>query len=249
MALVPYSLRLIRPLLKTLRHDLQRRPRVLTFSYPDVIASVDDVRTIFREELGDKEMEFRPDTAEILNWHKAHSITDRVVDTAWLFNALGCDYAAVDLTEGRGGEFLHDLSHSFPQDFRRRYPEQFDFIFDCISNQCFNVAQAMANAWDVCKVGGYVMHITPVQQVNQGFWNVSPTAYYDFYEANHGEIVTYRHPVGTYVDADEVKLESWIRCRGVLDDTMNMILVRKLKDTCIHWPIMKKFQLRPDCKR
>lgn len=246
MALVPYSLNLIRPILKTLRHDrAPERPRVLTFSQPDIIANVDHVIRIFAEEIGDKVPVIREDTPAILNWHKAHSITDRIIDTPWLFETLGCDYWCIDVAKGRGREELMDLSYPVPLELRG----MFDFIFDCISNQCFNVAQAMANAWESCKVGGYVLHITPVQQVNQGFWSVSPTTYHDFYEANHGDIVTYRFPVGTYAATDEVTLEPWIRCRDVPDDTMNMVLVRKLKDAPITWPIMKKFQLRPDCKR
>jgi poly-gamma-glutamate synthesis protein (capsule biosynthesis protein) len=31
-----------------------------------------------------------------------------------------------------------------------------------------------------CRVGGYILSVTPVQMVNQGFWNISPTAYHGF---------------------------------------------------------------------
>jgi len=54
---------------------------------------------------------------------------------------------------------------------------------------CFDVATATFNAWRAVKVGGALLNVAPVTMVNHGFWNVNPTAVYDFAEANGGAVV------------------------------------------------------------
>lgn len=256
MPLVEYSLRTLRPIIQQLKADLApERPRVLGLSNPDLIIHPATLIKIFRDELprerprGDC-LRGRSDAEGIIKWHKAQKITDQVIDTQNFFESIGCDFTSVDIVEGRGGEFIHDLNYPWPMTFSRTFPSFFNLVIDIISNQCFNVAQAMANGWDAVTVGGYMLHVIPLNLVNQGFYNVSPTAFYDFYNANGGEILVDSFPVGVYdapqcaTDIDPVR-----RLRNVPDDTMNLFIVRKVKQQHTRWPIMTKFVRYPDAKK
>lgn len=239
--LVPYSLHILKDLADRLRSDPGSTGRALCLSHPDVIATPEAVEAIFG--LAGGSLSLRADSATSIAWHKAHSLTDRLVDTSALFEAIGLEMTAIDVFEGRGGEVPVDLSD--PAEFPGA-DGGYDLVYDCITNQVFNVAQAMWTAARSCRVGGFVFHTIPVQMVNQGFWNVSPAAYYDFYRVNGFEIESSRYVVGVYEDRGEVLLDSRIRQRLVPDDTMNVIIARKVEARSGPvWPIMSKFVLHP----
>lgn len=246
MPLVRYSLETIKTVLDKLHKD--RKPdtqlHVLGLSNPDVIATPADLVHIFGERV--RSAVIRPDSDQIVHWHKANNITTEVVDTVSLFERLGATFTALDRAEGRGNEILHDLSNPIPRHMHNNY----DLVIDIISNQVFNVAQCMASAAFACKPGGYIFHVIPVNMVNQGYWNVCPAAYWDFYEANGFEVCTVSHMVGVNEAKRAVRLEPERRCRDVPDDTMNIVLVRKQRDMeeKVVWPIMRKFHRHPTSK-
>lgn len=246
MPLVAYSLETIKTVLDKLHKD--RKPntklQVLGLSNPDVIASPETLRKIFGERV--RPASYREDSEQIIHWHKAHHITKEVVDTVSLFEHLGATFSAFDRAEGRGNEMLQDLSEPIPRYKHNTY----DLVIDIISNQVFNVAQCMASAAFACKPGGYIFHVIPVNMVNQGYWNVCPAAYWDFYEANGFEVCMVSHMVGVNEAKRAVRLEPERRCRDVPDDTMNLVLVRKKQDMeeKVVWPIMKKFHRHPTSK-
>lgn len=248
MPLVDYSIEIVRDVTRALNQQGRHNLSVLTLSHPDLVIHPDRLDQIFKGfPFARTKLRLREDAAATINWHKAHSITDKIIDTQSFFAALGYKFTAVDMVEGRGGEIIHDLSEPWPDSFL--IGSGFDLVFDCITNQCFNVAQAMKNAWEATKIGGYCIHVTPVQMVNQGFWNVSPAAYHDFYAANHGEIIRFEHPVGVYTRIANAELSKTKRERVVLDDTMNVVVTKKHRREPIVWPIMTKFQLFPTCQK
>lgn len=240
MPLVDYSLKVIANLLPMIAKDTRRTGNVLTLSYPDVVAAPQTVTDIFGKRV--RNVAIREDSAQTVRWHKAAGITSEIVDTKALFAALGYAMTAFDVTAGRGGEILHDLSNALPT---KEHDNKYDLVFDCITNQCFNVAEAWRTMLRCCRVGGYIVSVTPVQMVNQGFWNISPTAYHDFAAANRCSI-SHRAIVGVYTAKNELTLDSMLRQREVPDDTMNVVTLQKLEATPdVVWPIMKKFQLYP----
>lgn len=245
MPLVEYTLHVVEDVLRRLDRDPSRLGNVLCLAHPDIVAARATVRDIFGERIDG--VTNRKDTAATIRWHKAGGITQEILDTESFFKCLGYRMRALDITEGRGGEEIHDLSFPLPPDHSAVGDN--DFVFDCISNQVFNVAQAWWTMIACCRLGGWVLSQTPVQMVNQGFWNVSPTAYYDFAEANGMQIESIQHIVGVYAERDRAALAPVIRCRGVPDDTMNVVLMRKVehRDTPV-WPIMTKFKKYPTCQ-
>lgn len=246
MPLVRYSLETIKTVLDKLHKD--RKPNtqlhVLGLSNPDIIAQPTDLVRIFGERV--RTAAIRPDSEQIVHWHKAHHITTEVVDTVSLFEKLGATFEALDRAEGRGNEILHDLCNPIPRHMHNNY----DLVIDIISNQVFNAAQCMASAAFACKPGGYIFHVIPVNMVNQGYWNVCPAAYWDFYEANGFEVCMVSHMVGVNEAKRAIRLEPERRCRDVPDDTMNIVLVRKQRDMeeKVVWPIMRKFHRHPTSK-
>jgi hypothetical protein len=246
MPLVRYSLETIKTLLDKLHKGRQpgTRLHVLGFSNPDVIATPAELLRIFGERV--RPAAIRPDSEQIVHWHKAHHITSEVVDTVSLFEKLGATFEALDRAEGRGNEMLLDLSEPIPRHMHNGY----DLVVDIISNQVFNVAQCMASAALACKPGGYVFHVIPVNMVNQGYWNVCPVAYWDFYEANGFTVHQVRHEVGVLEAKQLIHLESERRCRNVPDDTINVVVVQKQRDMeeKVVWPIMRKFHRHPTSK-
>lgn len=242
MPLVDYSLKIIANKLKEIGTDSAKTGKILTLSYPDIIASPETVREIFGERAAG--LPIREDSDKTIRWHKANNITTQIVDTKALFAALGYTLDVFDRHAGRGGEILCDLSEQVPN--QERYTNQYDLVFDCISNQCFNVAQVWWTMVQCCRVDGYILSVTPMQMVNQGFWNVSPAAYRDFAVAN-GLTLTYEAITGVYAQiAPTLKLDTFYRQRGVPDDTMNVALMQKTSALPFPvWPIMSKFQKYP----
>lgn len=243
MPFVPYNLAIVAEVLRNLATDDQKTNKILTLSYPDLIATSHDIVTQFSSAV--MPLPVRKDSNATLQWHKQPQLGE-VFDTKALFAKLGYQMDALDRAVGRGGEVLHDLSDPLSPDhpFRNSY----DLVFDCISNQVFNVAQAWWTMIECCRVGGYILSVTPVTMVNQGFWNVSPTAYKDFAQANGLEVLSLTGHVGVYRSKSTFMLATTTRIRNVPDDTMNVVLLRKKeqRDKPV-WPIMTKFQKYPTC--
>jgi 2-polyprenyl-3-methyl-5-hydroxy-6-metoxy-1,4-benzoquinol methylase len=77
---------------------------------------------------------------------------------------------------------------NYPED----WPEKYDVVIDGgTAEHCFNVGQVFANILSAVRPdGGIVVHVNPLNMMNHGFWNISPTAYADFrqvveYTKNH----------------------------------------------------------------
>ncbi|MBX9633729.1 MAG: class I SAM-dependent methyltransferase [Magnetospirillum sp.] len=61
-----------------------------------------------------------------------------------------------------------------------------DAVFDFgTSEHVFNTPNLLAHMGRILKPGGFVLHHTPANnQVNHGFYQFSPTLYFDYYQAN-----------------------------------------------------------------
>ena len=215
-----------------------------TFSCPDLMLRPQELREVFGESI-DKAAD-RPDTDAIIGWHKAHNLMDgsKVKDTWEAFEGIGVHLTAFDIFAGRGRETLHDLSTPIPVDYHNR----FDVLFDCIANQCFDMARVMRNCLEIVRDGGYIVHCLPLTMANQGFYDVSPTLFRDFYGDNGAEVVEHHLVVGVYREKGRVEFDPHTRLRKVPDDTMNLVLVRKISTVPYTAPLMSKFRRHPDCK-
>jgi len=249
MPLVEYSLVALKAVMD--RQELRSHRSILCFSYPDVIVPQARLVEIFGDRV--KGLPIRNDSQKTVEWHKAQGILTDVVDTAALFDRLGYKFRCIDVTEGRGGEFIHDLSEWVRPGWGYHGN---DIVFDCISHQVFNVATAWFNMASVCRPGGAVVSVTALNLVNNGYWNISPAAYHDFFEKKLKFECHYRAVSTKYGKAETVPTDPVTRLRNVPDDAVNLFVGYKPDDctlpidpTDVKWPTMTKFDRFPKSHR
>jgi SAM-dependent methyltransferase len=100
-----------------------------------------------------------------------------------VFKLLGADNVYVaDISGHEGADILMDLNS--PCD--KKYHNRFDTIFDVGTlEHVFNLPQALDNIHKCCKPGGQIVLINPATNaINHGFYQISPTLYHDFFDAN-----------------------------------------------------------------
>jgi SAM-dependent methyltransferase len=106
-----------------------------------------------------------------------------------LFNLLGFhDVQSLDVSSFEGATLIGDLND--PED-AARLGQKFHFVFDGGTlEHVFHVPNALKNIHDLLRVGGCVLHWSPSNNhVDHGFYQFSPTLYYDYYSANRFEIL------------------------------------------------------------
>lgn len=171
-------------LVKTIKHRQQRvgdrRLKALALAYPDLLVP----RAKLEETCGPETMsQLRvvQDAEPIWRWHGMAGCTETMFDTLSLFEALGLDTDVIDIVSARGMERIVDLNEPLPDDLRGR----FDLVIDTGTlEHCFNVGVAFRNACEAVTLGGFLVHGSPLNIINHGFWNFSPTIYPDYFQDN-----------------------------------------------------------------
>ena len=157
--------------LQQIRHLLTPGKTVLSLAYPDVLLTVEECR----QYTGKRPTQFT-------NAGATHSINRPLPETREFFANLGCKFTCTDFKAGLNADIVADLNE--PHDFGR-----FDVVLDAgTTEHCFNVAQAMHNAASAVAVGGHIMHETPRDMPNHGFFNFTKVFYKDFYSQNGWQI-------------------------------------------------------------
>lgn len=159
MALTRDSLEILKPILKN--------RTVLSLGYPDIVLTPGEVKDLLGVEV-----------TTTTQHGKRHGADKPLAETQEVFKKLGCELTCVDIVQDRGCEIVRDLN--YPQDFG-----EFDLVLDPGTiEHCFNIGQAILNAANSVKVGGFIFHSPPLSMVNHGFYNISPTLLHDFYAQN-----------------------------------------------------------------
>jgi len=246
MPLVDYSLGLLLKLMRRREKSSACNRKILCFSCPDLVIEESRLKSMIGLPAFQK-LQWREDSAAIIEWHRSDKIQQRVADTWSLFESLGWTMTAIDVCPSRGREEPFDLSRPF--EHGSPYVGQYDLVFDVITNQVFNIGIAMRNALLALQVGGISVHVIPMNMTNQGFWRVSPTAYYDYAEENGMTVVHYEAVTGMHTRESAAKVDRAWRCKGIPEDTLNFVAMQKHHDREPVWPIMTKFKLHPSIKR
>lgn len=100
-----------------------------------------------------------------------------------VLRAMGAaEVLALDYADFEGAELVHDLNLPVPPEWHQR----FDGILDSGTlEHVFDVPAALANLARMLRPGGRVIHISPCNNfANHGFYQFSPTALADYYQAN-----------------------------------------------------------------
>jgi hypothetical protein len=107
----------------------------------------------------------------------------RTIHQKTLFRWLGYDKAdAIDLFKSEGATLIADLNKPVPESWHGKYSLVYD---GGTLEHCFNLSMVMQNITNLLKVGGVVIHGTPISgMLNHGMYQPSPTLFYDYYRTN-----------------------------------------------------------------
>lgn len=107
----------------------------------------------------------------------------------FMLHALGFDEIySLDVGPHDQPTHIHDLNEP---DVWKKVGRQFDVLTEYGTlEHVFHVPNALWNIAKMCAVGGEIIHGAPMNNwPNHGFYQFSPTLYFDFYESNGFEVV------------------------------------------------------------
>lgn len=177
---------LVKPALRFIAREHRRKPftgPVLTLGRQDVPATMDEIRALLASEgitpAGLSRGEgARTDVPSCIGTrHEADPRDVAFFKLLGVMEVLGLDYSPHE-----GAEIVHDLNRPAPEQLQDR----FDLIVDGgTTEHVFDVRQALMNIARMLRIGGRVIHICPANNwVNHGFYQFSPTLFYDYYGSN-----------------------------------------------------------------
>jgi len=100
-----------------------------------------------------------------------------------LFLMLGYSQVqSIDVYDAESPTYVLDLNRPLPPELFDR----FDLVYDGgTTEHCFSVPDVLGNAARLLKVGGRIIHHLPLNNwVDHGFYQFSPTLFFDYYGAN-----------------------------------------------------------------
>ena len=217
MGLPLHALKALKPYLKG---------KVLSLGYPDLIVSSKDIEDLFG---------YKP--TKFTQVHEWHGRKEPLPETLELFEHLGSELTIVDFTSETGTEKIADLNN--PHDLGK-----YDLVIDSGTlEHCFNFGQAFLNAVNAVKVGGVIMHISPLDILNHGFFNICPTLFSDFYMQNGWKLMELKilpcrlpliHPTNRF----DLRTENIIR-----------VLAERMEDSTFKFPIQQKYLEKMKAKK
>ncbi|MGV8998159.1 MAG: hypothetical protein ACOH12_14555 [Parvibaculaceae bacterium] len=161
---------------------------VLSLGYADVIISDATYFKYFRRLDWKAILKGRDNREKLLKIHGGKPELISVVPTLESFFALYGDVKVdvLDFAQYEGSEIIQDLNDPVSEDLVEKY----DLVIDGgATEHVFDIARALVNCARMTKVGGFVYHAVPMNMLNHGFYNFSPTLLCDFYEDNGFETV------------------------------------------------------------
>lgn len=111
------------------------------------------------------------------------------LDDQSLCRLLGLDgCVALDFNAAEGASLVHDLNRvPPPAETQQRFGVVFNFG---TMEHIFHVPNFLENVYRMLRVGGVVLHSAPANNmVEHGFYQLSPTFFFDYYTANRFEIL------------------------------------------------------------
>lgn len=242
MGMNAFSVDIVQKVLALVPH---RPVKMVALGYPDILLSEQAVRSILGDEAAEG-LNYRADSKAIVEWHCLDKLIDKVPDPHHFFSTLGVELSVVDLKEVRGGEIVCNLNEPIADELRGT----FDIVFDGgTMEHCFNVSQAIANILSMAKVDGYICHANPMTMVNHGFYNFSPTFYYDFYVQNgHKMASKFVATRGAGLDIQATEIHPTNRQHDIPIDACVTVVVRKCNADAPEYPLQSKYLHSPDLK-
>jgi hypothetical protein len=159
----------------------------VVLGYTDILLSKSEWLEYITEEQYEQ-LDNRENFLKLTNIH-SRSDVEKIPTWACVQNIVfknAINFTFIDFQKYQGDEVLLDLNYPVPTE----YIEKFDSVLDIgTSEHVFNYPQALINCHLMTKVGGVIYHVVPLNWPNHGFYNLSPTIFYDFYSDNKAELI------------------------------------------------------------
>lgn len=163
---------------------------VLTLGNQDIYATENDIRKWLQIE----KIKFKEPTQILYSTSddvpKINKEASKYIHARTFFEFLGISqnkYYDIDKFPFDKPKIIHDLQ----QPIDPKFHNFFNLVIDSGTlEHIFDVKSVMENIVKITKNGGYVLQFIPAQNfLNHGFYQFSPTFFYDFYSNNGFEIV------------------------------------------------------------
>lgn len=163
---------------------------ILTLGNQDIYATESDVKKWMKDEHLPIKKVRKIYYSQSKGMSEINIESAKYIHAKTFFELLGIPldkYFDIDKFPFDSPKILHDLE----QPISSKYYNFFNFIIDgCTITHILDLKSVLTNVVKMTKVGGYVLHINPAQNfLNHGFYQFSPTFFYDFYSHNGFEIV------------------------------------------------------------
>jgi SAM-dependent methyltransferase len=179
---------LAKPALRLIAREHARQPftgPVMILGRQNVFATADEAKNLLRAEGLTPVDQGLPLDTNIPSLEGSGFISDvgyfRLLGVAHRVHAL--DYSAFE-----NADVVHDFNTPVPEHFHG----QFDLVLDSgTTEHIFDVRQSLTNIALLLRPGGRVIHISPSNNfVNHGFYQFSPTLFFDYYAANGFKVLS-----------------------------------------------------------
>ena len=226
--------------LRTIRDIMNKvsNPKILLLGYQDLVVSDNELKQIFGANIDFKQLKIREESERIIEWHGARHLS-KIYDTFSLFEQLDCELTISDIEEIRGGEIIIDLNVPL------KTSNKYNIVFDGgTMEHCFNIGQAIQNIIELTEIDGYILYGNPLRMINHGFYNISPTLYWDLYNQNGHKVHSLKIQVG---DSDAKPVDHLTRFVISGDNEAGIYcLAQKLHDGDFVYPIQSKYLIEAD---
>lgn len=241
VAIEAQFLNLFKQALELRRNSTSSPLQALCLAYPDLLITKATLVEMFGDAIVSR-LPVRADADAIWKWHGIPGCKEPLYDSPAFFKALGVDTQVIDIVAARGIERVVDLNQPLPQDLEAR----FDFVIDTgTCEHCFNVGQAFQNACAAVNVGGFLIHAAPMNKMNHGFWNFSPTVYPDFFEENGFKISYLSGMSCNLIKGYEPFAADTFKIFSAGANTAIFVVAKRIERRPLKWPTQRKYRVHP----
>lgn len=212
--------------------------RTMCLSYPDILVPGAAIARLFGEDIL-AGLEVRKDSDHVRQHHGLPDNFGPVYETESLFDSLRIKSDFIDVKKLRGPEKIVDLNERLPGE----YHGQYDLVIDTgTMEHCFNVGNAFRSMCELSKLGGHIISLSPMTMINHGFWNFSPTAYFDGFIQNGFEVNFLQGMFQSETGIKAIDFSSGPAERMMAPPEVTLICVaHKTKEQKFKWPVQSKY--------
>lgn len=198
---------------------------VLSLGYPDILVPQDKLESLFGVRV--------EKTTSFGGWH---GVKFPLPESVEFFEKLGARLTCIDIYASRGCEQIVDLN--YPVDVG-----QYDLVIDGGTiEHCFHIGQALLNSAGAVKPGGRILQGNPMNMMNHGFYNLSPTFLYDFYTQNGWEIEQFYA-----IDREDRVYEvPQVKRFAAPTETSIFCVAKRISDSPLKVPTQSKYLTNPN---